>query len=174
MEALLLGDANVIIDLVHAQAVHLLSEIVRCEIAEILIPEPVLDEVREEITEDELLRLGVQFVSPTIRQRVEIERMNVLSNSLADKTLFVLCRDLPGSCVWTNDGALRLLCERSGLPVQREFGVLIELVRRGIRSPGEILSVARSVESTNRRLAGIADRVERVLADFTRGETDEC
>ena len=160
METLLLGDANVIIDLVQCQATSFLLDIIRSGIASIQVLQAVMDEVKEEISEAELFQIGIKLASVTFDQMVEIQQMDALHNSEADKTLLVIGRDLPNACVWSNDGGLLKQCNKYGVKAKREFGVLLELVRLGIRTVDEIIGLARAIEEINPRMRGIVAQVK--------------
>lgn len=160
---ILLADANILIDLVDADALCLIGELVRTGLAAVYVPRIIYDEVAEMITELQVAALGI-VILPV--ERALVARAAAYpdkSLSAPDRTLIVTAQER-GYSVWTNDRRLRQNCSAQGVATLWEFEALLPLVERDYFSADELLAIARRVEEANPFLTGIASRLgERLM-----------
>lgn len=162
--SLLVSDACVLIDLAKAEALGLLADMIRNDIAEIYVPKEVLVEVEKEVSESALLALGVKRIEKTWQeamQLVELYEQKFLPSE-ADCLLFILGRN-HGMTIWTNDTTLRKKSSLNEVPISWCFEELAKLVEFGLRTVDEIVAVAKRVEETNAFQKGLSARVHTRL-----------
>lgn len=159
---ILLADANVLIDLLKAEALHLVGDLVRYELAEVYLPRIVYDEVSEIISETQIAEMGV-VILPVEREMMEkVVAYHDRRLSAADRTLLLVAKER-SYAVWSNDRRLRKNCEELSVRAYWEFEALKLLVEHDYMSASDLISVAIRVEEANPFLAGICDRLRESL-----------
>ena len=158
----LLADANVLIDLLNAGALGLVGELIRHDIAAVLLPRIVYDEVSEVISENQIADLGITILPVEIALMERVVKYHDTRLSYPDRSLLLLAKDR-GYAVWSNDKRLHENCSENGVRAMWEFEVLRWLVERDFISATDLVAVAKRVEETNPYLSGITERLCRLL-----------
>lgn len=156
---LLVLDANVLIDYVHAERAVL--ELTARHLGDVLVPESILDEVQD-LSRDDCDALGIQVVTATTEQLTEAASLGRKGPlSFNDHVLVLMARDGRWICV-TNDKALRVACAREKLEVRWSLGLMLDLVAMRVLDRGEAERIARAIAEENRFIT--AD----VVSDFCK------
>lgn len=159
---ILLADANVLIDLLSANALGLVGDLIRHDLAAVYLPRIVYDEVSAVITESQIADLGITILPVEIALMERVFQYHDTRLSYPDRSLLLLAKD-KGYAVWSNDKRLRENCDENGVRALWEFEVLRWLVERDFISAADLVSVAERVEETNPYLAGITERLRSLL-----------
>ena len=154
----LLTDANILIDLAQAKALHLLRQVIHAEIATLVIPRCVYEEVRSEISEMQILELGITMVHIPLELKIEAVNMDEKRLSETDKTLLLFARKKQYS-VWTNDSALHVKCKENGVSVFWEFEILLKLYKVRLVTANDLLELAGTIETINPRMKRMRERL---------------
>lgn len=166
----LLADANVLIDLLNANALGLVGDLIRHDIATVHLPRIVYDEVSSVISESQIADLGITILPVEIALMERVTKYQDTRLSYPDRSLLLLAKD-NGYAVWSNDKRLRENCDENGIRALWEFEVLRGLVERDFMSAADLIAVAERVEKTNPYLSGITERLRRLLGDVASTET---
>jgi len=158
----LLTDANILIDLAQANALHLLRLVTHSGIATIMVPHCVYAEARPEIDEASILECGLIMVHESLEIRIKAVAMNEKGLSDADKTLLQIAMERHYS-IWTNDGALHKKCKVYGVLAYWEFEILLELYKIRLVTADDLLELAGTLETINPRMKGIREKLSRNL-----------
>lgn len=159
----LLADANVLIDLLNANALGLVGDLIRHDIATIHLPRIVYDEVSSVISESQIADLGITILPVEIALMERVAKYQDTRLSYPDRSLLLLAKD-NGYAVWSNDKRLRENCDENGIRTLWEFEVLRGLVERDFMSAADLVAVAARVEETNPYLSGITERLRERLS----------
>lgn len=159
---ILLADANVLIDLLNADALSLVGDLVRNDIATVYLPRIVYDEVTTVISESQIADLGITILPVEIALMERVAQYHDTRLSYPDRSLLLMAKD-NGYTVWSNDKRLRENCGANGIRVLWEFEVLRRLVERDFMSAADLVAVAARVEETNPYLSGITERLRGLL-----------
>ena len=159
---ILLADANVLIDLLNANALGLVGELIRHDIATVHLPRIVYDEVSTVISESQIADLGITILPVEITLMERVAKYHDTRLSYPDRSLLLFAKDR-GYTVWSNDKRLRENCDENGVRVLWEFEVLRWLVERDFISATDLVAVAERVEETNPYLAGITEKLRSLL-----------
>ena len=163
---ILLADANVLIDLLSANALGLVGDLIRHDLAAVYLPRIVYDEVSTVITESQIADLGITILPVEIALMERVTRYHDTRLSIPDRSLLLMAMD-KGYVVWSNDRRLRENCGANGVRVLWEFEALLRLVERDFMSAADLVAVAARVEETNPYLSGITERL-RCLLGFVK------
>ena len=163
---ILLADANVLIDLLSANALGLVGDLIRHDLAAVYLPRIVYDEVSAVITESQIADLGITILPVEIALMERVAKYHDKRLSYPDRSLLLMAKD-NGYTVWSNDKRLRENCDANGVRVLWEFEVLRRLVERDFMSAADLVAVAARVEETNPYLSGITERL-RCLLGFVK------
>ena len=158
----LLADANVLIDLLHANALGLVGDLIRHDIATVYLPRIVYDEISTVISESQIAELGITILPVEIALMERVAQYHDTRLSYPDRSLLLLAKDR-GYAVWSNDKRLRENCNENGVRALWEFEVLRGLVERDFMSAADLVAVAERVEDTNPYLSGITARLRGLL-----------
>jgi len=158
----LLADANVLIDLLHANALGLVGDLIRHDIATVYLPRIVYDEISTVISESQIAELGITILPVEIALMERVAQYHDTRLSYPDRSLLLLAKDR-GYAVWSNDKRLRENCNENGVRALWEFEVLRGLVERDFMSAADLVAVAERVEDTNPYLSGITERLRGLL-----------
>ena len=158
----LLADANVLIDLLHANALGLVGDLIRHDIATMYLPRIVYDEISTVISESQIAELGITILPVEIALMERVAQYHDTRLSYPDRSLLLLAKDR-GYAVWSNDKRLRENCNENGVRALWEFEVLRGLVERDFMSAADLVAVAERVEDTNPYLSGITERLRGLL-----------
>ena len=158
----LLADANVLIDLLNANALGLVGDLIRHDIATVYLPRIVYDEVSTVISESQIAELGITILPVEIALMERVAKYHDTRLSYPDRSLLLLAKDR-GYAVWSNDKRLRENCNENGVRALWEFEVLRGLVERDFMSAVDLVAVAERVEDTNPYLSGITERLRNLL-----------
>lgn len=159
---LLLADANIFIDLVQAGGLGLIGDIMRFGIADIYVPRTIYDEISSEVSEVDIVGLGITILPVTEDMARRVVAYPDKRLSRPDKTLLLMAED-NGLGVWSNDRRLRDNCKEKNIPVYWEFQLLRELVTRGFMEKSTLVGLARSVANINEFVKGVAEILESEL-----------
>lgn len=159
---ILLADANVLIDLLHADALSLVGDLVRNDIATVYLPRIVYDEVSTVISESQIADLGITILPVEIALMERVAQYHDTRLSYPDRSLLLMAKDRDYA-VWSNDRRLRENCDENGVRALWEFEVLRWLVERDFMSAADLVAVAERVEETNPYLSGITERLRGLL-----------
>lgn len=159
----LLADANVLIDLLNANALGLVGDLIRHDIATIHLPRIVYDEVSSVISESQIADLGITILPVEIALMERVAKYQDTRLSYPDHSLLLLAKD-KDYAVWSNDKRLRENCDENGIRTLWEFEVLRGLVERDFMSAADLVAVAARVEETNPYLSGITERLRERLS----------
>ncbi len=155
--ALLVLDANVLIDYVHAA--RSILELTVQYLGDVFVPEAILDEVPE-LSREDCEALGIQVVTATDQQVTEAAAFGRKGPLSFNDRLFVLmARDERWICV-TNDKSLLAACKREKLEVRWSLRVMLDLVAMDALEAEEAERIARAIADENRFITAA------VLADF--------
>lgn len=160
---ILLADANVLIDLLNADALGLVGELVRHNIATVYLPRIVYDEVSTVISENRIADMGVTILPVEISLMERVAQYHDKRLSAPDRSLLLLAKD-KGYAVWSNDRRLRENCGENGVRAVWEFEALRWLVERDFMSAADLVAVAERVEESNPYLSGITERLRGILS----------
>lgn len=163
---ILMADANVLIDLLNADALGLVGDLIRHDLATVHLPRIVYDEVSTVISEGQIADLGIIILPVEIALMERVTRYHDTRLSIPDRSLLLIAKD-NGYTVWSNDRRLRENCGANGVRTLREFEVLRRLVERDFMSAADLVAVAARVEETNPYLSGITERL-RCLLGFVK------
>ena len=158
----LLADANVLIDLLHANALGLVGDLIRHDIATVYLPRIVYDEISTVISESQIADLGITILPVEIALMERVAQYHDTRLSYPDRSLLLLAKDR-GYAVWSNDKRLRENCNENGVRALWECEVLRGLVERDFMSAADLVAVAERVEDTNPYLSGITERLRGLL-----------
>ncbi len=158
----LLADANVLIDLLNANALGLVGDLIRHDIATVYLPRIVYDEISTVISESQIAELGITILPVEIALMERVAQYHDTRLSYPDRSLILLAKDR-GYAVWSNDKRLRENCNENGVRALWEFEVLRGLVERDFMSAADLVAVAERVEDTNPYLSGITERLRGLL-----------
>jgi predicted nucleic acid-binding protein len=157
--ALLVLDANVLIDYVHA-ARSILRLTVQ-HLGDVVVPEAILDEV-EDLSREDCEALGIEVVTATDDQVTEAAAFGRKGPLSFNDRLFVLmARDARWICV-TNDRSLRAACEREELEVRWSLRIMLDLVTMEVLEANEAERIARAIAEENPFITA------NVISDFCR------
>ena len=159
---LLLADANIFIDLVQAGGLGLIGDIVRFGIASIYVPRTIYDEISSEVSEVDIVCLGITILPATEDMARRVVAYPDKRLSRPDRTVLLMAED-NGFGVWSNDRRLRDNCKERNIPVYWEFQLLCELVKRGFVEKSALVGLARSVADINEFVKGVAETLESEL-----------
>lgn len=155
--ALLVLDANVLIDYVHAS--RSILELAVQHLGDVFVPEAILDEVPE-LSRDDCEALGMRVVTATELQMTEAAAFGRRGPlSFSDRLYLLMARDAGWICV-TNDRSLRAACERELLEVRWSLRIMLDLVAMDALEASEAERIARAIADENPFIT------ETVLADF--------
>ena len=160
---ILLADANVLIDLLNADALGLVGELVRHDIVAVYLPRIVYDEVSAVISEDRIAELGVTILPVEISLMERVAQYHDKRLSAPDSSLLLIAKD-KGYTVWSNDRRLRENCGENGVRAVWEFEALRWLVDRDFMSAADLVAVAVRVEESNPYLSGITEKLRSILS----------
>ncbi len=155
---ILLADANVLIDLLNANALGLVGDLIRHDLATVYLPRIVYDEVTTVISESQIADLGITILPVEIALMERVAHYHDTRLSYPDRSLLLMAKD-NGYTVWSNDKRLRENCGANGIRVLWEFEALRRLVERDFMSATDLVSVAARVEESNPYLSGITERL---------------
>lgn len=155
---ILLADANVLIDLLNADALGLVGDLIRHDLATVHLPRIVYDEVSTVISESQIADLGIIILPVEIALMERVTRYHDTRLSIPDRSLLLIAKD-NGYTVWSNDRRLRENCDANGIRVLWEFEALRRLVERDFMSATDLAAVAERVEATTPYLSGITERL---------------
>ncbi len=156
---LLLLDASVLIDYVHVDR-SVLDLTVR-HLGDVLVPEPILDEV-EDLSREDCEALGIQIVTATTEQLTEAASLGRKGPlSFNDRVLVLIARDQRLVCV-TNDRALRTACRREKLEVRWSLRLMLDLVAMKVLAADDAERIARAIAEENRYIT------PAVVSEFCR------
>lgn len=137
-------DASALIDI--ADANRVLLAVIAHEIAPVIVPTPILDEVAT-LSEADCAALGLTVHEPSLKQLTEAAvRRGRLSEE--DYLCLIVARDLGATCV-TSDGALYNECVAAGVAVWRGLRPLIALVELGRLEARAAIVTVRTIRATN-------------------------
>ena len=159
---ILLADANVLIDLLNANALGRVGDLIRHDLAAVHLPRIVYDEVSTVISESQIADLGIIILPVEIALMERVTRYHDMRLSYPDRSLLLIAKD-NGYTVWSNDRRLRENCGANGVRVLWEFEALRWLVERDFMSAADLVAVAARVEESNPYLSGITDRLRGLL-----------
>lgn len=159
---ILLADVNVLIDLHSANALGLIGDLIRHDLATVYLPRIVYDEVNSVITESQIADLGITILPVEIALMARVAAYHDTRLSYPDRSLLLMAKD-NGYTVWSNDRRLRANCGANGVRVLWEFEALRRLVDRDFISAAELIAVAARVEETNPYLTSITERLRGLL-----------
>ena len=159
---LLLADANILIDLAQAGGLELIGELARHQIAEVYVPRAIYDEVASEVSETEIVELGITILAVSQELTMRALAYPDARLSPSDRVLLLTAVE-NGYCVWTNDKRLRANCRLKDVAVYWEFEALRELVTHGHLAKEALVSLARKVADNNPFMKGVADDIEHAL-----------
>lgn len=144
--ALLVLDASVLIDYVHAARSVL--ELAVQHLGDVFVPETILDEVPE-LSRDECEALGMRVVTATDQQVSEAAAFGRRGPlSFSDRLYLLMARDGRWICV-TNDRSLRAACERERLEVRWSLRIMLDLVAIDALEASEAERIARAIADEN-------------------------
>lgn len=123
----LIFDANILIDLFQCDSA--LFTLISKHVAQVAIPSTILEEVRE-LTLDDINKLGILLITPTVEQLAAAAARNVGPLSFHDWLCLMLAKERGWACI-TNDKALRKQCSARGVKIMWEFEMLCLLVEKG-------------------------------------------
>ena len=153
----LIFDSSALID--YCRADKAILKLVSLHLAPILIPLPILQEVRQ-LTVNELPDLGFKIHDPSLQELIEAGNSK-RPLSLPDMTCFILARDRSLPCV-TNDKKLRSLCEANDIKVFWGLEPLLWLVTKAALTKQMALTIAKTIQENNPRFL-----TEKVLQTFS-------
>ena len=159
---LLLADANILIDLAQAGGLGLIGDLIRFGLAEIFVPRVIYDEVSTEVSETQVVELGITILPVSVDLSRRVLEYPDRALSRPDRTLLLLAMEA-GYGVWSNDRRLRSNCVDKGVAVYWEFQLLGELVKTGRLAKRVLVELARKVETINVFQKGVADDLEKKL-----------
>lgn len=144
---ILLMDACVLIDFCKAER----SVLRKCvlDVGEIHVITPVLQEVKEFQSEQELLDLGLILDEPELEDALSAAEGRG-PVSFQDRLCLLTAKRNRCTCV-TNDKSLRKLCALEGVPVMWGLQLLLELLGAGGISPKEAVNIAETIHRANPR-----------------------
>jgi predicted nucleic acid-binding protein len=135
---------------------------------QVLAPDVVWDEVtrhRPDILQSTDLRI-IQVPTPSAVR----ERLSVLAKALAldagETSALALMQRYPTAIFLTDDAAARLVAEQLGMKVHGTIGIVLRAVRRGKRTPQEVVAILKRLPNTSTLhirpslLESIIDRVK--------------
>ena len=158
----LLTDANILIDLAQANALYLLQLVTRTGIATVTIPYCVYEEARLEITEAQILELGISMIHVPMEITIKAVTMDEKGLSDTDKTLLLLAMK-HRYALWMNDAALHKKCKAYDVSAYWEFEVLQKLYKAQHITADVLLALADTLETINPRMKGIRERLSKDL-----------
>lgn len=169
----LIVDANILIDLAHANALSLLVDVASNRGGALLVTQAVVDEIapREGIDETLLQTLGVKVIDASSDTDVAFARLAVsgqVSSQLSDTDTQLLAVALARHYdLWTNDQSLLCAACAFRLTALRLFAPLITLVHEGKLSAEELRTIASAIRARNRYITqDVIDRLHRAIADW--------
>jgi len=142
---LMIMDACVLIDFIKTDRAIL--ELVVKHVGPLHVVSPVVDEVNEIESENELLELGVVIVEPEIEDAY-IAASQSGPTSFQDQLCLLAAKRYGFACV-TNDKHLRTLCQKEGVPLLWGLQLLAELHRLGGIPPEDALDIAQKMHKAN-------------------------
>lgn len=111
----------------------------------------VLEAVWHEVTRhrpEALTRSDVQLarVTTALREQAGFAALaQAFSLDAGEQEALALVRQQPNAMLLTDDAAARLVAEQMGLRAHGTLGVLLRSIRRGLRTPEQVLSLLRSL-----------------------------
>jgi len=158
----LLTDANILIDLAQANALHLLRLVTDAGIATIAVPHCVYAEARSEIDETGILGCGLIMVHESLETKIKAVSINEKGLSDTDKTLLQMAMERHYS-IWTNDGTLHKKCKAYGVLAYWEFEILLKLYEVRLVAADDLLELAATLETINPRMKGMREKLSKDL-----------
>lgn len=150
---LVLG-ANVLIDLYTSDST--IIRLINSFIGQLILPEPVLSEVRS-INKVDCSELGIVLVEPKLEQVMQAASGKG-ALSFQDNLCLILAKDNGWTCV-TNDKLLRQRCEIENIPIFWGVELICVLVERGGLSPNQAREILLKIQKINPRY--ITDNIIR-------------
>ena len=123
LQRIMIIDACVLIDFIRTDKSVL--TLVANTIGRIHVPSPIVDEVMDLESEDELLELGLTIIEPELEDAF-LAASTVDAISFQDKICLLTAKRHGFSCV-TNDKNLRKCCEKEGVPIVWGLELLAKL-----------------------------------------------
>jgi rRNA-processing protein FCF1 len=158
----LLTDANILIDLAQANALHFLRMLTQAGIATIMVPHCVYAEARSEIDETSILECGLIMVHESLETKIKAVAIDEKGLSDTDKTLLQMAMECHYS-IWTNDGTLHKKCKAYDILAYWEFEVLLKLYEIRLVAANNLLELADTLETINPRMKGMREKLSKDL-----------
>lgn len=169
----LIVDANILIDLAHANALSLLASVASNRGGTLLVTQAVVNEIapRERIDETLLQTLGVKVIDVSSDADVSFARLAVsgkVPTQLSDTDTQLLAVALARHYdLWTNDQPLRRAAQAFGLTTYRLFAPMITLVQDGLLPAEELRTIASLIRERNRYITqDVIDQLHQAIADW--------
>lgn len=152
-------DADVLIDLVMADR-HVLTLTVK-HLAPVYIVSPVLRQLREIQSRDQMIQLGVTIIDPDVEDLYQAA--NIQNPSKYVDYVCLLTAKRRGFICVANDIELRKRCKCEGVRCMREFRLLILLHKAGGISTQNAINLAEEIHKSNPKYI-----TRTILADFMK------
>ena len=154
---LLLTDANIFIDLAHAQALRLLPAVAQAYGCRLATTREVLDELTpEDISAFTMDALGIEVIDTSLDMAVTRAALAIepgLSSRLSKTDVILLAvAHAHGYGLWTNDTLLCSTAAKLDIQAERFFAPLIALTQQALLPADELLRVAETIAAQNVRI----------------------
>ena len=154
---LLLTDANIFIDLAHAQALRLLPAVAQAYGCRLATTREVLDELTpEDISAFTMDALGIEVIDTSLDMAVTRAALAIepgLSSRLSKTDVILLAvAHAHGYGLWTNDTLLCSTAAKLDIQAERLFAPLIALTQQALLPADELLRVAETIAAQNVRI----------------------
>lgn len=154
---LLLTDANIFIDLAHAQALRLLPAVAQAYGCRLATTREVLDELTpEDISAFTMDALGIEVIDTSLDMAVTRAALAIepgLSSRLSKTDVILLAvAHAHGYGLWTNDTLLCSTAAKLDIQAERLFAPLIALTQQALLPADELLRVAETIAVQNVRI----------------------
>ena len=151
---LLLTDANIFIDLAHAQALRLLPAVAQAYGCRLATTREVLDELTpEDISAFTMDALGIEVIDTSLDMAVTRAALAIepgLSSRLSKTDVILLAvAHAHGYGLWTNDTLLCSTAAKLDIQAERLFAPLIALTQQALLPADELLRVAETIAAQN-------------------------
>lgn len=158
---LMIMDACVLIDYLKTERYVL--ELFAQYIGPVHVVSPVIEEVREIESAEELIELGLVIIEPELEDAFAAGSQ-IGPTSFQDKLCLLTAKRQGFTCV-TNDKNLRKLCDQENVPYLWGLQLLVELHLSGGIPPDAAIAIAQQIHKTNPKhiTAQIIERFTKII-----------
>lgn len=133
-------------------------------ISDFIVPEKVLEEIKNEPTRSAVLKQKFKTITPS--EGLRKKALEILGDQVetGDSDIVASLLESPKSVIATDDKRLRNVCRSLGGKITGTLGILIQSVRKGILYKDEALSLLKELHVSGFRMSlELYEKVKELL-----------